>query len=129
MQLNELKDKYAIVGVGYTPQGVVPNRTSLSFYIEACINAIKDAGLNQKDIDGLICYRSWPGMMGEDEVTPYLLAEHLGLTPSMLSQEAIDCKPQLINALCWLELGLCKNVIIVYAENGEGIDRTVAKRI
>jgi hypothetical protein len=29
-----LKDKYAIVGVGYTPQGRVEGRSALSFYIE-----------------------------------------------------------------------------------------------
>ena len=46
-----LKDKYAIVGVGYTPQGRVPDRTAMSFYVEASINAIRDAGLNKEDID------------------------------------------------------------------------------
>jgi 3-oxoacyl-[acyl-carrier-protein] synthase III len=54
------KDKYAIVGVGYTPQGRVPGRTSLSFHLEASANAIKDAGLNKNDVDGLICYRTSP---------------------------------------------------------------------
>lgn len=43
-----LKDKYAIVGVGYAPQGVIPNRTALSFHVEACANAIKDAGLKKE---------------------------------------------------------------------------------
>ena len=42
-----LKDKYAIVGVGYTPQGVVPGRSALSFQLEAAANAIKDAGLKK----------------------------------------------------------------------------------
>jgi acetyl-CoA acetyltransferase len=43
-----LKNKYAIVGVGYTPQGKVPGRTSLSFHLEACSNAIIDAGLKHR---------------------------------------------------------------------------------
>jgi 3-oxoacyl-[acyl-carrier-protein] synthase III len=55
-----LKDKYAIVGVGYTSQGRVPNRTALSFHVEAISNAIKDAGIKWADIDGLICYRHFP---------------------------------------------------------------------
>ncbi len=38
-----LKDKYAIVGVGYTSQGIVPDRTTLGFHLEACANAIADA--------------------------------------------------------------------------------------
>lgn len=117
MDLKDLKDKYAIAGIGYTPQGVVPGRTALSFYIEACANAIKDAGLKSDDIDGLICYRTFPGLLGEDEVTTYLLAEHLGISPTTLSQEANCCRGQLLHAMCWLELGLCKHVLIVYADN------------
>ena len=31
---SQLKEKYAIVGVGYTPQGRVPGRTSLSFHLD-----------------------------------------------------------------------------------------------
>ncbi|MGC8791403.1 MAG: hypothetical protein ACP5PO_07870 [Desulfurella sp.] len=56
--LKKLRDKYAIVGVGYTPQGKVPGRSVLSFYVEAGINAIKDAGLKKEDIDGLICLQA-----------------------------------------------------------------------
>ena len=83
-----LKDKYAIVGVGYTPQGRVPERTSLSFHLEASANAIKDAGLDKKDIDGLICYRHFAPAPGERDVTPYVVAQYLGLAPRYLSQEA-----------------------------------------
>ena len=72
-----LKDKYAVVGVGYTPQGRVSDRTSLSFHVEACANAIKDAGLSREDIDGLICYRHFPAPANEVDVTPYLVAQYL----------------------------------------------------
>jgi acetyl-CoA acetyltransferase len=41
-----IKDKYAIVGIGYTPQGRIEDRTVLSFHTEACANAIMDAGLH-----------------------------------------------------------------------------------
>jgi len=83
-----LKDKYAIVGVGYTPQGRVPGRTALSFHLEACANAIADAGLKTKDIDGLICYRVFPAASNELPVTPYLVAQHLGIQPTYMSQDA-----------------------------------------
>ena len=82
------KDRYAIVGIGYTPQGRIPDRTALSFYLEACSNAIMDAGLKRKDIDGLMCYRQFPQRPGEEEVTSYLVAQQLGLRPNVLSQEA-----------------------------------------
>jgi len=112
-----LKDKYAIVGVGYTPQGRVPGRSALSFYVEACVNAIKDAGLKREDIDGLICYRYFPPAPGEAQVTPYLVSQQLGLSPICLSQEANCARTQLLNALGWLEAGLCKYVVIAYADN------------
>ena len=35
MNLDHLKNKIAIVGVGYTPQGKVPGRTAISFHCEA----------------------------------------------------------------------------------------------
>lgn len=83
-----LKNRYAIVGVGYTPQGVVPERTTLDFYLEACADAIEDAGLKRGDVDGLFCYRYFPPSMGEKEVPPYLVAQHLGLEPVFLGQDA-----------------------------------------
>jgi len=44
----------AISGLGYTVQGKVPGRSAFSFYVEAIKNAIFDAGLTNKDIDGLL---------------------------------------------------------------------------
>ncbi|MGD8386860.1 MAG: hypothetical protein PVG49_06945 [Desulfobacteraceae bacterium] len=83
-----LKDKYAIVGLGYTPQGRVPGRTSLSFHLEASANAIKDAGLNKHDIDGFICYRHFPSASNENDLTPNVIAQHLGISPIYMSQDA-----------------------------------------
>ena len=83
-----LRDKYAIVGIGYTPQGRIPGRTALSFHLEACANAIADAGLKREDIDGLICYRAFPPASNEGPVTPYLVSQYLGLSPTYMSQDA-----------------------------------------
>lgn len=84
-----LKDKYAIVGVGYTPQGKIPGRTALSFHLEACANAIQDAGLRKEDIDGLFCYRYFEPASGETAATPWSLAQRLGISPKAVSQESI----------------------------------------
>lgn len=83
-----LKDKYAIVGVGYTPQGRILERTTLSFHLEACASAIEDAGLRREDIDGLIVYRHFIPPTGESDVAPYDVAQHLGLSPTFLAQDA-----------------------------------------
>lgn len=83
-----IKDKYAIVGVGYTPQGRVPGRTSLSFHLEASANAIKDAGLSKDDIDGYMCYRHFPAASNENDLAPYVIAQYLGISPTYMSQDA-----------------------------------------
>ena len=82
------RDKFAVVGVGYTPQGRIPERTSLSFHAEACAEAIDDAGLTKKDIDGLICYRHFPRSGNEPDISPYRVAEQLGISPAYISQDA-----------------------------------------
>lgn len=85
---SKIKNKYAIVGVGYTPQGRVPGRTALSFHLEASANAIHDAGLNRNDVDGFICYRHFPAASNENDLTPNLIAQHLGISPRYMSQDA-----------------------------------------
>ncbi len=82
------KDRYAIAGVGYTPQGRVPQRTSLSFHLEASANAIRDAGLKKEDIDGFISYRHFPASSDETDLPPYRIAQHLGISPTYLYQDA-----------------------------------------
>ncbi|MFH1485000.1 MAG: thiolase family protein [Chloroflexota bacterium] len=123
-----LKDKYAIVGVGYTPQGRVPGRTILSFYVEAAANAIRDAGLTRKDIDGLMCYRRFTPPSNEVEATPYLVAQQLGLAPKLLSQEANCARTHLHHAIGALEAGLCKYIVVVYADNALSEGRELAER-
>lgn len=112
----------AVVGVGYTPQGRVPGRTMLSFHVEAAARAIADAGLTGKDIDGLICYRHFPAATGEPDVTPYLVAEHLGISPTYLSQEANCARSHLLHAIGALEAGECNYVVISYGHNALSSD-------
>ena len=83
-----LRDKYAIVGIGTTPQGNVAGRTSLSFHLEACANAMKDAGVPKEEIDGLMCYRQFPPASDEGPLMPYMVAQNLGLSPTYMSMDA-----------------------------------------
>ena len=72
-----MKDKAAIVGVGYTPQGRIPGRSAMSFHVEAAKNAIADAGLRRDEVDGLIC-ASWPPSSAVG-LAPTDIAQRLGL--------------------------------------------------
>jgi acetyl-CoA acetyltransferase len=117
-----LKDKYAIVGVGYTPQGKVPARTSLSFHLEACVNAIEDAGLKKNDIDGLICYRHFPASSDENDLTPFVVAQHLGISPKYIYQDANCSRSHLQNAVSVLDSGMCNYVLISFGHNARSSD-------
>jgi acetyl-CoA acetyltransferase len=55
VDLKELRNKTAIVGVGYSQhQGRVPETTAMRLALEAAKDAIDDAGLKPSDIDGLL---------------------------------------------------------------------------
>ncbi len=114
--MDSLKDKAAIAGIGYTPQGKVPGRTSLSFHLEAAANAIADAGLNIEDVDGLLVQPA----MGDPTVTAPLVAQHLGLRTRFLA--ALDafgasagCQAQY--AALAVAHGLANYVVCTYGEN------------
>lgn len=51
----DLRDSCAIVGIGNSRLGKVPGVSSVDLLVEAMSNALDDAGLTAKDIDGVIC--------------------------------------------------------------------------
>src|SRR5215218_898035 len=50
---NPIKDQIAIVGVGTTRYARDGDQTPAGLAIEACVNAVRDAGLDKSDIDGV----------------------------------------------------------------------------
>jgi len=50
-----LRDTCAIVGTGHSRLGRVPGVSSLDLLVEAMRNAIDDAGIDVKEIDGIVC--------------------------------------------------------------------------
>jgi len=126
MDYKRLRDKYAIAGVGYAHSQRGVARSALSFYVEASAAAIRDSGLTKKDIDGLICYRQFAPLAGDVTVTPYLVAQHLGIEPTVLSQESYCAREQFIHAVSLIEAGFCQNVLIVYGDNATSGRRSFA---
>lgn len=60
-----LKDKYAIVGVGQSPIGKVPQLSDYGLQFTAVKNALDDAALKKLDIDGLITHGHFLGVFGK----------------------------------------------------------------
>ena len=65
--MHSLKDRASVTGVGETAFTRGTDKTEFQLMLEASLNAIRDAGLDQHDIDGVI-----PPPM------PYATAEHFG---------------------------------------------------
>jgi acetyl-CoA acetyltransferase len=48
-----MRGKYVIAGIGHTKFGRLPGRGPLSMNVEACRNALKDAGIEKSAVDAL----------------------------------------------------------------------------
>src|SRR5262249_10160503 len=107
-----LKGKYAIVGVGQSPIGRVPNSSALGLLALAMRNALEDAGLGKQDVDGLIT-------RGPDDVYCHhqRIGEILGLnvpfSTSLDNGGASQCLAVAL-ACTAIEAGLCQTVICGY---------------
>jgi acetyl-CoA acetyltransferase len=117
--MESMKDKAAIVGVGYTPQGKVPGRSSMSFHVEAARNAIEDAGLKIEEVDGLLMQPPMAAM-GDPLVAPAYLAQQLGIRVRFMAAHDVwgasaGCLAQ--HAAWAVVHGLANYVVCTYGEN------------
>lgn len=102
----------AVVGAAETTElGVIPGMSQLMLHADAALNAMADAGLTAKDIDGF-------ATAGE---RPTDLAYYLGITPSWVDGTSVGgCSFMLHvrHAVAALQAGLCETVLITHGESG-----------
>jgi acetyl-CoA acetyltransferase len=106
-----------VSGVGLTPYGKLPGRSTLDLMSAAAAAALADAQLERKDIDGLLC--------GYSTTFPHLMlstvfAEHFGLEPGYA--QAIQMGGATGFGMAMLahhlvEGGLARNVLVLGGEN------------
>jgi acetyl-CoA acetyltransferase len=103
----------AIVGAAETTElGTIPNTSQLELHCDAALNALQDAGLTPRDIDGV-------ATAGE---TPTALAFHLGITPTWVDGTSVGgCSFMLHvrHAAAAIMEGLCNTVLITHGESGK----------
>ena len=107
---SNLRGKYAIVGVGQSPIGQVPNLSAIGLFAVAAKNAIEDAGLKKSDIDGLIT-------RGPDDVYCHhqRVGQALGMNVSFSTTTDNGGASQVLGvamACMAIEAGLCYTVVI-----------------
>jgi acetyl-CoA acetyltransferase len=112
-----LKDKVAVTGIGETAyvRGPGSGKTPIALQLEAALNAVADAGLSPRDIDGLIPFAIGP-MVAEDFITNFGIPDlnFSALTPlgGASAVAALQCAAAAISS------GLCNHVLISLGRNG-----------
>jgi acetyl-CoA acetyltransferase len=72
--MHPLRDKAAIVGVGWTDYMKWSGVSTLTLALRAISSALEDAGLSPSDLDGVACHRVF------DSVQAVVVAQSLGIT-------------------------------------------------
>lgn len=127
--MEDLRNRIAIVGVGYTPQGKIPGRTAVSFHTEAIRNALEDAGIGKQEVDAMFLYRHFDPLAGDYDVTAFTVAEQLGIRPAVIGQEKYCTRGWLYNSIGLLASGLCRYVVISYGDNARSGKRSFVKEL
>lgn len=123
-----LRAAAAIVGIGETEVGNVPQLSSAQLYVKAIRNAVDDAGITLSEVDGLIT--------GNSRFEPYLyhaemIAEYLGIQPKFcltVNTGGSTSNAVIQQAAALIHAGVCRNVVIAKADNllsGAGRDATI----
>ena len=109
-----LHEKGAVTGVGETTYMRGTDRTPLSLQLEASLNAIADAGLSPRDIDGVIPYGN--SAVAEDFVTNFGIPDlRFSATTPMGGASpvaAIQC------AIAAIDAGICNHVLLSLGRTG-----------
>jgi len=122
-----LKGKAAVTGVGDTRYSRQSGKGVTTLQMEASLAAIRDAGLDPKDIDGIIAYGSM-AVVAEDFVTNFGIPDlkFSAVTPlgGASAVASIQC------AAAAVASGVCNHVLIPISRNGaSGVGGRIGSRV
>ncbi|HXV00513.1 MAG TPA: hypothetical protein VG166_08440 [Caulobacteraceae bacterium] len=102
----------AVVGAAETTRmGKIPDMSVIALHADAALNALADAGLTARDIDGV-------ATAGEN---PTAIAHYLGIVPTWVDGTSVGgCSFMLHvrHATAAIAAGYCKTVLITHGESG-----------
>jgi acetyl-CoA acetyltransferase len=116
--LNPLCGATAIAGLGITPQGKVYGNSALGFAVDAVRLALEDAGLERRDLDGLLLN---PGLSWNDlGMGSFQLQQAMGLRDLRLSATmglgGATASAMIQHAVQAIAAGLCTTVACVFSD-------------
>lgn len=118
--MGKITDRYAIVGVGESERSRKSGTTPLHMALDASRSALKDAGLNAKDIDGVMSYNE------NDSCTSHQLATYLGVRPKYVKDilgGGSSTEMLIADAIGLIETGQLNTVLIFRSMNGSSGQR------
>src|SRR5215468_12407051 len=102
-----------IAGAAETDQvGKLPGHSTLQLHLEAALNALADAGLTTRDVDGIATASS---------IGPVQVAHALGITPRWMDGTAVGGTSFLLHvrhAAAAIAAGQASTVLITHGESG-----------
>ena len=122
-----LKSRGAITGVGETRYSKASGKSVTTLQMEASLAAIRDAGLDPKEIDGIVVYGSM-AVVAEDFVTNFGIPDlkFSAVTPlgGASSVASVQC------AIAAISAGICNHVLIPLGRNGSsGVGGRIGSRV
>ena len=107
-----LKYAAAVIGAQETNTvGRIPDMSMIELHAQSAINAIRDAGIDKSEIDGVLCAGA----------SPVQVAHYLGIVPRFLDGTAVGGCSFLIHvrhAAAAIQAGLCNVALITHGESG-----------
>lgn len=103
----------AIAGVAESDLGSVPGKTVFQLQMEAAKAAIEDAGMEKKDIDGVLTAAPFNAM----HMPSMALSEYLGIQPSYSDSTIVggsSFETHVGHAMAAIRAGLCTTCLITY---------------
>ncbi len=123
-----LSGRHVIAGIGHTAFGKLPGSDTVSLNVEACRNALSDAGIDKSVVDAVfvkVPTSAHQFMFGQK------VAEALGIMPRMggcWDQGGAANITLLSFAIMAIEAGQCDVALVCYADNPRSGNRAVYAR-
>lgn len=116
--------RYAITGLGVTPQGVIPGTSAEKLAWDAVELALKDSGLKRDQVNGYI-YQ--PGF-GENTTGMAASRASLGANSTLqINSSGATCILALVSAIGLIEAGTAEYVVCVHATNARSQTVTIGE--
>jgi acetyl-CoA acetyltransferase len=115
--VSKITGKVAIVGVDESDEiGIIPNKPAVQLQAEAARNALEDAGLTLRDVDGVFSSALGGGFASVE------IAEYLGIQPRYTDSTSVGGSSFVIHvghAALAIAHGLCNVALITHGESGK----------